>query len=129
MQSFARATTDFRFLPEARASRRSCGGRRCAAYFADDASHPIGRCDREGGRLHPSLLHGAFTEQLDEEVGELQARLLLEFVLKEIAPSVYNAAIADAQIYLRDRVADLDGACFEPEFAYWPQNTAKRPRR
>lgn len=70
-----------------------------------------------------------FSEQLDQEVGELQARLLLEFVLKEIAPSVYNAAITDAQIYLRDRVADLDGACFAPEFAYWPRNAARRSQR
>ena len=67
-----------------------------------------------------------FAEQLDQELGELPARLLLEFMLKEIAPSVYNAAIADAQIFLRDRVADLDGACFEPEFAYWQRYQTRR---
>ena len=70
-----------------------------------------------------------FAEELEQEVGELPARLLLEFVLKEIAPSVYNAAIADAQIYLRDRIADLDGACFAPEFAYWPRGTTRRSSR
>ena len=67
-------------------------------------------------------------EHLDQEFGELQARLLLEFFLKEIAPSVYNAAIADAQAYLRDRVADLEGACYAPEFAYWPKATTRKPR-
>ena len=67
-------------------------------------------------------------EHLDEEMGELQARLLLEFFLKEIAPSVYNAAITDAQTYLRDRVADLEGACYAPEFAYWPKGTSRKPR-
>ena len=67
-------------------------------------------------------------EHLDEEFGELQARLLLEFFLKEIAPSVYNAAIADAQAYLRDRVADLEGACYAPEFGYWPKATTRKPR-
>ena len=51
-----------------------------------------------------------FAEQLDQEVGDLQAGLLLEFIVKEIGPSFYNAAIADAQAFLRDRVADLDGA-------------------
>ena len=61
-------------------------------------------------------------EELDQDVGELKAGLLLEFILKEIAPSVYNGAIADAQTYLRDRVADLDGACSVPEFAYWPKS-------
>lgn len=67
-----------------------------------------------------------FAEQLDQEVGELQARLVLEFVLKEIGPSIYNAAIADAQVYLRERVADLEGACYEPEFGYWPRETGRR---
>ena len=67
-------------------------------------------------------------EHLDQEMGELQARLLLEFFLKEIAPSVYNAAIADAQTYLRDRVADLEGACYAPEFGYWPKGTSRRSR-
>ncbi|HEY7234440.1 MAG TPA: DUF2164 domain-containing protein [Gemmatimonadaceae bacterium] len=60
-----------------------------------------------------------FTEQREEEIGDLQAKLLLDFVLAEIGPSIYNAAITDAQVYLRDRVADLDGACFKPEFGYW----------
>ncbi|HTK50931.1 MAG TPA: DUF2164 domain-containing protein [Gemmatimonadaceae bacterium] len=67
-------------------------------------------------------------EHLDEEFGELQARLLLEFFLKEIAPSVYNAAIADAQTYMRDRVADLEGACYAAEFGYWPKATTRKPR-
>ena len=67
-------------------------------------------------------------EHLDEEFGELQARLLLEFFLKEIAPSVYNAAIADAQMYMRDRVADLEGACYAAEFGYWPKATTRKPR-
>jgi len=67
-------------------------------------------------------------EHLDQEIGELQARRLLEFFLKEIAPSVYSAAIADAQTYLRDRVADLEGACYAPEFGYWPKGTNRKSR-
>ncbi|HEY2824302.1 MAG TPA: DUF2164 domain-containing protein [Gemmatimonadales bacterium] len=62
-------------------------------------------------------------EELELDVGDLKARLVLDFVLKEIAPSVYNGAIGDAQTYLRDRVADLEGACSEPEFGYWPKTT------
>jgi uncharacterized protein (DUF2164 family) len=68
-------------------------------------------------------------DELDQDVGELKAGLLLEFILKEIAPSVYNGAIADAQTYLRDRVADLDGACSVPEFAYWPKASVRQPPR
>lgn len=70
-----------------------------------------------------------FSEELEQEVGDLQAGLFLEFMLKEVAPSVYNAAVADAQAYLRDRVADLDGALFVPEFGYWPRTVPRRPSR
>jgi uncharacterized protein (DUF2164 family) len=59
-------------------------------------------------------------EQLDQDIGDLQAGLLLDFCLKEIAPTVYNAAVADAQSWFEARVGDLEGVCHEPEFAYWP---------
>lgn len=67
-----------------------------------------------------------FVEELDQEIGDLKAGLLLEFILKEIGPSIYNAAIGDAQTYLRDRIADLDGVCSVPEFAYWPSSSVRR---
>ena len=60
-----------------------------------------------------------FLEELDQEIGDLKATLILDFCLKEIGPSVYNQAIADAQAYLHERVTDLDGACYEPELGYW----------
>lgn len=66
-------------------------------------------------------------ENLDEPIGELKARMFLEFILKEIGPSIYNGAIADAQAYFRDRVADLEGACAQQEFAFFPRSTARRP--
>jgi uncharacterized protein (DUF2164 family) len=69
-----------------------------------------------------------FAESLDQDIGDLKAALVLEFFLKEIAPTVYNGAIADAQTFLRDRVADLDGACSVPEFAYWERSAVRRGR-
>jgi len=54
---------------------------------------------------------------------------VLEFFLKEIAPTVHNGAIAEAQTYLRDRVADLEGACSAIEFGYWPSSSVRRARR
>jgi uncharacterized protein (DUF2164 family) len=68
------------------------------------------------------------SENLEQEVGDLQAGLLLDYFLKEIGPSVYNRAIHDAQSHLHDRVSDLEGVCFEKEFDYWPANSP-RPRR
>ena len=58
-------------------------------------------------------------EHLEQEIGDLQAGLLLDFFLKEIGPTVYNAAVHDAQMYIQDRLSDLEGVCYEKEFNYW----------
>jgi len=59
------------------------------------------------------------SENMEEEIGDLKARMMLDFFLEEIGPSVYNKAIADAQAHMHERVGDMDGSCFEPEFGYW----------
>jgi len=61
-------------------------------------------------------------ENLDEEIGDLKAGLLLEYCLEEIGPSIYNQAIADAQSYFTGRVADLERVCHEAEFGFWPRS-------
>lgn len=58
-------------------------------------------------------------EQLDLDLGDLAAGLLLEFVLEEIGPSVHNRALAEAQRHLAARLADLDVEIGEEEFPYW----------
>jgi uncharacterized protein (DUF2164 family) len=69
-------------------------------------------------------------ENLDEEVGDLKATLLLGYILQEIGPVIYNRAIADAQAYFQDRVADLEAVCYEPEFTYWkPPNGGRTKDR
>jgi uncharacterized protein (DUF2164 family) len=78
-------------------------------------------------RLHGSIKRFA-AEHLDEDMGDLKAALVLDFVLKEIAPTIYNHAIIDAQTYFQGRVADLEGVCHEKEFAYWAPDSDKRPR-
>ena len=65
------------------------------------------------------------SENLGQDIGDLQATLLLDYVLAEIAPSVYNHAIQDAQRYFLDRASDLEGVCFEREFPYRPAQRAK----
>ena len=60
-----------------------------------------------------------FEEHMDEDIGDLRAKLLLDFFLEEIAPSVYNGAVNDAQAILQERVVDLDGVCYQDEFGYW----------
>lgn len=60
-----------------------------------------------------------FAEHTDEAIGELKASMFLDFCVKEIGPSIYNQAIADAQAYFQDKTADLAGLRFEAEFDYW----------
>lgn len=60
-----------------------------------------------------------FAETLDDDIGDLKASLLLEFVLREMGPSVYNRAVADAQARIQDMVLDLDSSCYEADLGYW----------
>jgi uncharacterized protein (DUF2164 family) len=66
-------------------------------------------------------------ENFEQEIGDLKAGSLLDYVLKEIGPTVYNKAIADAQEYFQARAIDLEGVCFEKEFGYFSVPAAKRP--
>lgn len=60
-----------------------------------------------------------FAEELETEIGDLRAGMVLDFFVREIGPSVYNQAIADAQSTLERAVSDLGGVRYEPEFDYW----------
>ncbi|HEU5458516.1 MAG TPA: DUF2164 domain-containing protein [Terracidiphilus sp.] len=68
-------------------------------------------------------------DNLSAPLGELPAGLLLNFILEEIGPAVYNRAIADVQTRLEQRVADLGSELYAEEFTYWPRLEAKRKAR
>jgi uncharacterized protein (DUF2164 family) len=70
-----------------------------------------------------------FAENLPDSIGDLAAGLLLNFFLEEIGPVVHNLAIKDAQSRLQQRVADLEGELYAPEFEYWPNVDRKRKKR
>ena len=69
-----------------------------------------------------------FEENL-EPIGELPAGLLLNFVLEEIGPVIYNRAVFDAQTRIQQRIADLEGDMFVPEFEYWVKAERKKKGR
>jgi uncharacterized protein (DUF2164 family) len=58
-------------------------------------------------------------ENMDHDIGDLKGALLLDYILEEIGPSVYNQAIADARQFFEERIVDLDGVCFRAEFPFW----------
>ena len=66
-------------------------------------------------------------EELDEEIGDLKASLVLDYFLQELGPAVYNKAIADATTFFTERTADLGALAFQEEFQYWPGTVRRRP--
>ncbi|MBU5483801.1 DUF2164 domain-containing protein [Clostridium sp. MSJ-11] len=50
-----------------------------------------------------------FSEERDEEIGDLAATLLLNFIIEELAGEFYNQGIEDAYRYMNDRVEDMLG--------------------
>ena len=59
-----------------------------------------------------------FLEELDQNIGDLKATLVLSFILKEIGPFIYNSAVHDVQLRMQEIVSELDGTCFEPESTF-----------
>ncbi|TPW18849.1 MAG: hypothetical protein FD126_3273 [Elusimicrobia bacterium] len=60
-----------------------------------------------------------FSDELESDIGDLKAQLVLDFFLKEVSPTVYNQAVKDAQSYFQDKVSDLGDVRHETEFDYW----------
>ena len=56
-----------------------------------------------------------FAEKRDEELGNLEASFLLDFVLTHVGPTVYNQAVKDAQAAIQEKIIDLDGELFQDE--------------
>ena len=52
-------------------------------------------------------------QELELQIGNLQSEFLLDFVIKQVGPAIYNRAVRDAQTYLQDKLIDLDGELYE----------------
>jgi uncharacterized protein (DUF2164 family) len=79
---------------------------------------PIELDQQETKEVVASLQH-YFREELDEEISEMRAKFLLDYILKEIAPLAYNQGVKDAELYFRGKIEDLSGTCFEAGLTYW----------
>ena len=86
---------------------------------------PITLSDADSTRAIASIKRYA-SESLDSDVGDLQARLFLDYVLKEFGPVIYARGVADAQAWLTERVSDLESLNVEQPFGYWPKSVARR---
>lgn len=71
-----------------------------------------------------------FSEKLELELNELQARFLLDYFSAEIAPFAYNEGVADAQKFLFRLCEDLPSTCFQEPLTYWDgDDKSQRVRR
>lgn len=50
-----------------------------------------------------------FSNELEQEISDFKASILLEFVLNSIGPQIYNQAISDAYALMSERIEDLYG--------------------
>jgi uncharacterized protein (DUF2164 family) len=64
-----------------------------------------------------------FREEFDQELSDLKAKLLINYLLQEIGPFAYNRGVADAERFLRARLEDLSATCFEAPLTYWKKKT------
>jgi uncharacterized protein (DUF2164 family) len=69
------------------------------------------------------------SDSLGVAAGELQASLFLRFCVEEIGPTIYNQAIADAQGFLQEKLADLENTCFAEEPGAGVRRAPARARR
>jgi len=63
-----------------------------------------------------AALQQYFADNIEEPIGDLKAGLLLDFILTELGPSIYNQAIADARTFFEERTSDLAAICYYEEF-------------
>lgn len=50
-----------------------------------------------------------FASDRDEEIGDLAAELILDFIAEKLGPYFYNQAIIDIQKYMSEKVEDMYG--------------------
>lgn len=84
---------------------------------------------KEARREAVASIERYFQENMEEPIGNIVAGALLNFVLEEIGPAIYNRAVADVQERLGARVAELDIEVHEDEFGYWRKFEQEKQRR
>lgn len=57
-----------------------------------------------------------FLEERQEEMGNIAAGALLDFLLEEVAPSIYNRGVRDAKDRMQVQLMDLDVELCKTEF-------------
>jgi uncharacterized protein (DUF2164 family) len=81
--------------------------------------------DKDEGKEILASLRRYLREELELDVPEMRAKFLLDYILKEIAPAAYNKGVKDAETFMRGKLEDLSGTCFEDSLTYWTTKKKK----
>ncbi|HYC75345.1 DUF2164 domain-containing protein [Brevundimonas sp.] len=66
----------------------------------------------EGRQAAAARLRTLLAEELEVEIGTLQAELLLDQIARDLGPLFYNRALADARTVVAARAEDMDEALY-----------------
>ena len=64
-----------------------------------------------------SALKEYFSAEFDEPLSDFRAEGLLDFLVRELGPPVYNQGVRDASSFMQSKLADIEGEIYEPEDA------------
>ncbi len=63
--------------------------------------------DKERYDAATQELKNYFECERDESIGELQSKLILDFILEKIGPGIYNQAVIDMQKFVSEKADDM----------------------
>ena len=67
-----------------------------------------------------SSIQTYFLKEREEEMGDVAAGALLDFIIRQIGPSIYNRGVRDARDRVQAWVTDLDLDLCQTEFPRRP---------
>lgn len=73
------------------------------------------KLDREQKEQLVSGLQRYCERELDWQLGQFEAEFLLDFVIKQIGPKIYNQGLEDAQVVLMRRFDDIRDDLYQLE--------------
>lgn len=54
-----------------------------------------------------SAIKSYYSREREEEIGDLAAGLMLDFIIEKLAPEFYNQGVYDSYKYMEDKIEDL----------------------
>lgn len=55
-----------------------------------------------------SEIKAFFLDEMDEDIGDLKAGMILDFILSKAGTEIYNQALLDSKIWFKKKIDDLE---------------------